>query len=55
MFQDTTEEVRTNSYATFSYGFLYVDVPVLSDQHGLILALCGYWMKSRRPGKSDRW
>ena len=30
----TAEKVRINSEVTFSYGFLYMDMPVLADQQG---------------------
>ena len=33
-------EVRTNSFATFSYGLLYMDIPVLAAQQGHIHQLC---------------
>ena len=34
--QDTAGEVRTNSYANFSYGPLYMDMQVLVDEVELL-------------------
>ena len=46
-------KVRTNSKATFFYGPLYTDAPVLANQHELTY---GHWMKFEGPvGSKDDW
>ena len=45
----TAGEVRKNSYVTISYGFLYMDTPVLVNQQRLYR----YWMLFREPTWSD--
>ena len=42
---DIDEEVRTNTKATFSYGLLHIDTPVLADQQKLkFTSMCGHWI-----------
>ena len=40
--QDTAREVKTNSLATFSYGLLHIDTPVLVDQQ-IIRSISFVW------------
>ena len=49
----TAGDARMNSYATFSYGLLHMDIPVLADRQGFTLVLCGHRMQPRRPAMSD--
>ena len=45
--QGAAGEVRMNSWATFSYGFLHVDIPMLANQKRLKSSLCKHWMQLR--------
>ena len=38
--QGTTGKARTNSYVTFPYGILHINMLVLVDQQGITSALC---------------
>ena len=39
----------------FTYGILLMDMPVFANQQGLTSVLCGHWMLSRGPTKSNGW
>ena len=48
----TAGDVRANSWAAFSGELPQMGTPVLTDQASV---LCGHWMQSRGPAKSDGW
>ena len=42
--QDTASEARKNSWVTFFYGPLHLDLPLLANQQELTWALCRHWI-----------